>query len=81
VTGLLTGSDRPVDRGMTGLLTGGVRPTDRGMTNERLTDRVKPKYSEISLSECHCIHHKFHVDWPGIEPYPSWGEASMTGVM
>ena len=30
------------------------------------TDREKRKYWEYSLSKCHFIHHKFHVDWPGI---------------
>jgi hypothetical protein len=31
------------------------------------TERGKPKYTEKNLSQCHFIHHKFHVDWPGIE--------------
>ena len=32
--------------------------------------RVKPKHSYRNLSECHFVHHKFHRDWPGIEPVP-----------
>jgi hypothetical protein len=39
------------------------------------TDRGKPKNSEKSLSQCHFIHHKFHMDWPGREPRPPRWEA------
>jgi hypothetical protein len=28
----------------------------------------KPKYSEKILHRFHVIHHKSHMDWPGIEP-------------
>jgi hypothetical protein len=35
------------------------------------TDNGKPKYSEESLSQCHLVHHKSHMDWAGIEPGPS----------
>jgi len=24
-----------------------------------------PKYSEKTLSQCRCAHHKFHYNWPG----------------
>jgi len=31
------------------------------------TDRRKPKYSEKTLSQNDFAHHKFHMDWSGIE--------------
>jgi hypothetical protein len=31
-------------------------------------DRGKPKYSERSLSQCPFVHHKSHMDRPGIDP-------------
>ena len=34
-------------------------------------DRVKPKYFEETLSQCHFVHHKSLLDWSGIEPWPS----------
>jgi hypothetical protein len=33
-------------------------------------DRGKPKYSGKNLSQCHFVHHKSHMDSPGIEPGP-----------
>jgi hypothetical protein len=33
-------------------------------------DRGKPMNSEKDLSQCHYIHHKPHMDWPGREPGP-----------
>jgi hypothetical protein len=32
--------------------------------------RGKPKYSWKNLSQCHFVHHKSNMDWPGIEPEP-----------
>jgi len=31
-------------------------------------ERDESKYSDKNLSQCHCVHHKSHFDWPGIEP-------------
>jgi len=31
------------------------------------TDRGKQKYSEKNLSQCHFVHHEFHLDLPRIE--------------
>jgi hypothetical protein len=38
-------------------------------------DRRKPKYSGKNLSQCHFVNHKFHMNWPGIEPGPPRWEA------
>jgi hypothetical protein len=33
-------------------------------------DMEKPKDSEKDLFQCHFIHHKSHMDWPGRETGP-----------
>jgi hypothetical protein len=38
-------------------------------------DRGNPKYSEKTLSQCHSVHHKSHMDRPEIEPEPPRLEA------
>jgi len=40
------------------------------------TDRgKKPKYSEKTLAHFHLVHHKSHMDWPGMELWPPRWEA------
>jgi hypothetical protein len=44
-------------------------------TVEWYIDRGKPKNSEKNLSQCHIVHQKSHMYWPGREPGPSRWEA------
>jgi hypothetical protein len=35
-------------------------------------DREKLTFLDKNLSQCHFVHHKAHMDWPGIEPRSLW---------
>jgi hypothetical protein len=35
-------------------------------------NRKSLKYLEKDLFQGHFVHHKSHMDWPGIEPRPVW---------
>ena len=30
------------------------------------------KYWKKKQSQCHFVHHKFNIEWPGIKPMPLW---------
>jgi hypothetical protein len=44
-------------------------------SNGAPVDRGKPKNSEKNLPHYHFVHHKPHMDGPGIEPGPPRWEA------
>jgi len=44
-------------------------------TGESDIDRKKLKYLEKNLFQCHFLHLKFNMAWPGIEPEPPMLEA------
>ena len=37
---------------------------------EMIMTGAKPKYWGKELSQCHFVHHKSHMDWPGMEAGP-----------
>jgi hypothetical protein len=41
-----------------------------------ITDREKSKFLGKDLPQCHFIHHKYHMDYRGIEPDFPRSEAS-----
>ena len=36
-----------------------------------------PEYMEENLSQCHLVHHKFFMDWPGIKLGLQWQETKI----
>jgi hypothetical protein len=65
-----------VDGPPTGLLFIPQMIYDYGEPRWNNTDRGNRKNSDRTLSQCHFIHHKSHMDWAGREPVPPRWEAS-----
>jgi hypothetical protein len=38
------------------------------------TDRGNQKYTEVNIFQCQFVNHWSQIDWPGIEPGPTWWE-------
>jgi hypothetical protein len=41
----------------------------------KVTDRGKPNYLKKNLCQCHFVHKKFDMHWPGVYPVPLQCEA------
>jgi hypothetical protein len=41
------------------------------------TDRGEWKYMIEKLFQCHFVHMKYHMDWPGFRPRPLSAEAAV----
>jgi hypothetical protein len=62
-------------RPLTGLLLVPTVIYEYGEPQRNYTDSEKLKNSKINLSQCHLVHHKSHMDWPGREPGPCHGSS------
>jgi len=40
--------------------------------NEQIQSVCGMTMTGETLSPCHFIHHKPHIDWPGVEPWSPW---------